>query len=94
MLHAETFQCFLGAHGFPILLLGVLAAKKFLLLVGLESLHAHVLVVALDEMHIVFFILQVHKVVDDTLSIGATVDVVAQKIKLVVLRDLEGVFEQ
>ena len=93
MLHAEACQGGLGAHGLPFLLLGMFAEKTFLL-VGLKGLHAHVLVVALDEMHFIFLLLQVHQVVNDAFAVGTTVDVVAKEIELVVLRDFEHVFEQ
>lgn len=94
VLHREAFQGGLGAHGFPFFLFRMLATQELLLLVGFVGLHAHVLVVAFEEMHIVFLLLQVHQVVDDAFPVGATVDVVAQKIELVVFRHLEHVLKQ
>ena len=94
MLHPEALQGGLGANSFPILLLLVLAAEELLLLVGSEGFHAHVFVVAFQEMHVVFLLLQVHQVIDDTFAVGTTVDVVAQEVEFVMLRDIEHVFEQ
>ena len=87
MLHPKALQGGLGTYSLPFLLLGMLAKEAFLL-VGLEGLHAHILMVALDEMHLVFLFLQPHQIVDDALAVGAAVDVVAQKVELVMLGDL------
>ncbi len=70
------------------------AAEDFFILVGGEGFQAHVLVVAFQEMHIVFLLLQAHHVLDDALAVGTAVDVVAKKVKLAVLRHFEHILKQ
>jgi len=50
--------------------------------------------VAFDEVHIVLFFLKEHEIVDDAFPVRATVDVVTEEIKLVMLRYFEHVLEQ